>query len=97
MARKAGWLLVFVMSALADGPAPPPKEPARDAAKDRDLVVEICTYCHEFERVTRQRLGKDQWRGLIKGMVDEGAPVTDEEFSRIVNYLAKNFGENPGK
>jgi hypothetical protein len=25
-------------------------------------------------------------------MVSEGAPVTDEEFSLILDYLAKNFG-----
>jgi len=25
-------------------------------------------------------------------MISEGAPVTDEEFSLILDYLAKNFG-----
>jgi hypothetical protein len=28
-------------------------------------------------------------------MVSEGAPVTDEEFSLILDYLAKNFGPQP--
>ena len=61
-------------------------------AKARQLYEEICSYCHELDRVARQALTKDQWRGLIKGMIDEGAPVTDEEFSMIVDYLAEHFG-----
>jgi hypothetical protein len=43
-------------------------------------------------RVSRQALTREQWRGFIKGMVDEGAPVTDQEFSMIVDYLAEHFG-----
>ena len=66
------------------------------ADRGRELVLDVCTYCHELERVTRQRLSKEKWRDLIKGMISEGPPVTDEEFSSIVEYLAKNFGEkNP--
>ena len=58
----------------------------------RQLYVEICSYCHELERVSRQALTHEEWQGLIRGMVDEGAPVTNEEFSMIVDYLAENFG-----
>jgi mono/diheme cytochrome c family protein len=58
----------------------------------KELYEEVCSYCHELERVSRQSLTKEEWRGLIKGMVDEGAPVTDEEFGMIVDYLAKHFG-----
>ena len=65
----------------------------KDRAKE--LYVEVCSYCHELERVTRQALTREEWRGLIKGMVDEGAPVTSEEFSMIVDYLAEHFG--PGR
>jgi cytochrome c5 len=61
----------------------------------KQLYVEICSYCHELERVSRQALTREEWRGLIKGMVDEGAPVTTEEFSLIVDYLAEHFG--PGR
>jgi cytochrome c5 len=59
------------------------------------LYEEICSYCHELERIERQALTKEEWRGLIKGMVDEGAPVTNEEFSMIVDYLAEHFGPKP--
>ncbi len=67
----------------------------KDRAKElseKALYEEICSYCHELDRITRQALTREEWRGLIKGMVDEGAPVTDEEFSMIVDYLAEHFG-----
>ncbi len=61
----------------------------------RQLYEEICSYCHELERTARQALTREQWRGLIRGMVDEGAPVTDEEFSMILDYLVEHFGPKP--
>jgi cytochrome c5 len=63
--------------------------------KDRgkELVEDICSLCHEWQRIKDQHLSKDEWAGTIKGMIFEGAPVTDEEFNLIVDYLAKNFGK----
>ena len=61
--------------------------------RGRELVEDVCTYCHTLAKLTGQELSKEEWRDLIKGMIFEGAPVTDEEFSVIVDYLAKNFGK----
>ncbi len=61
--------------------------------RGRELVEDVCTYCHSLEKLNGQELSKEEWRDLIKGMIFEGAPVTDEEFSIIVDYLAKNFGK----
>lgn len=61
--------------------------------RGRELVEDVCTYCHTLVKLTGQELSKEEWRDLIKGMIFEGAPVTDEEFSVIVDYLAKNFGK----
>jgi|SRR5579862_2489748 len=60
--------------------------------KGKKLVEDICSLCHEWQRVKSQELMKEQWSGVIKGMISEGAPVTDEEFNLIVEYLAKNYG-----
>jgi cytochrome c5 len=60
--------------------------------RGKELVEEICSLCHEWERVKDHELTKEQWSGVIKGMIFEGAPVTDEEFKAIVDYLARNFG-----
>ena len=64
--------------------------------KARELFLDACTACHTLERVRRQRLDKEEWRHLIAGMLSEGVPLTDEETSWLVEYLAANFGpENP--
>jgi mono/diheme cytochrome c family protein len=64
--------------------------------KARTLFLDACTACHTLERIRNQRLGKDEWRHLIAGMLSEGVPLTDDEISLLVDYLAENFGpENP--
>lgn len=64
-------------------------------AKDRgrELVEDVCTYCHNLDRLRGQELSREEWRGLTKGMISEGAPVTDQELSMILDYLAKNYGK----
>lgn len=62
----------------------------------RTLFRDACTACHTLDRVRVQHLNKEEWRHLIAGMLSEGVPLTDEETSILVEYLAANFGpENP--
>ncbi len=64
--------------------------------KARALFLDACTACHTLDRVRVQHLSKDEWRHLIAGMLSEGVPLTDDETSLLVDYLAENFGrENP--
>lgn len=64
--------------------------------KARDLFLDACTACHTLERVRVQRLTKEEWRGVIAGMLSEGVPLTDDEMALLVDYLAANFGpDNP--
>ncbi len=58
----------------------------------RELFVDACTACHTLDRVRAQRMTKDEWRGTIAGMLSEGVPLTDEEMTLLVDYLAANFG-----
>ncbi len=64
--------------------------PAKD--RGRELVEDVCTYCHNLDRLRGQQLSREEWRGFTKGMISEGAPVTDEELSMILDYLAKHYG-----
>ncbi len=65
-------------------------EPANN--KGRKLVLEACTACHTLDRVRSQRLTGEEWRQTIAGMLSEGVPLTDDEVTLVVNYLARNFG-----
>jgi competence protein ComEA len=65
---------------------------AQPSDRGRELVEDVCTYCHNLDRLRGKELSRDEWRGLTKGMISEGAPVTDEEYSMILDYLVKNYG-----
>src|ERR1700676_630912 len=88
MIRRVGIGLVMVLSsAMASSP---------DSSKEqraRELFLDVCTSCHDLTRVKAQALSKEEWAGLIKGMVSEGAAVSDEEMGLIVDYLARHFGD----
>jgi cytochrome c5 len=63
-----------------------PKDPGKQ------LVEEVCSFCHGLAKLQGQEYTRDQWENVTKGMIFEGPPVTEEEFSLILDYLAKNFG-----
>jgi hypothetical protein len=65
---------------------------ARSEDRGRELVENVCTYCHNLDRLRGKGLSREEWRGVTKGMISEGAPVTDDELSTILDYLAKNYG-----
>jgi competence protein ComEA len=65
---------------------------AQSSDRGRELVEDVCTYCHNLDRLRGKELSREEWRGLTKGMISEGAPVTDEEYSMILDYLVKNYG-----
>lgn len=58
----------------------------------KQLVEEICSFCHGLAKLKGKSYSRDDWENVTKGMIFEGAPVTDEEYALILNYLAKNFG-----
>ena len=63
--------------------------------RGRELVEDVCTYCHNLDRLRGKELNREEWRALTKGMISEGAPVTDEEYSIILDYLVKNYRRKP--
>jgi len=81
------------MSILLTAPVRAASPPPEDRGKK--LVGEICSFCHSAARIKDHAYTRDEWSSVIKGMISEGAPVTDEEFSLILDYLAKNFGPPP--
>ena len=55
------------------------------------VVLNICTQCHDLERVRRTRLSAEGWAEVLQTMLNEGAPLTDQDFGAVLRYLARNF------
>ena len=60
----------------------------------KDLVTKVCTVCHDSARIISKKWSKEEWSDTVDKMAARGAMATDEEFERIVTYLAKNFAKD---
>jgi cytochrome c5 len=56
------------------------------------IVLNICTMCHDLTRIKRSRHTADEWEDVLSTMLNEGAPLSDDDFPIVLNYLAKSFG-----
>lgn len=77
------FLLSAATAALADDFPPGPDQP---------LVEKACTSCHLGTQVTSQHKTADQWADTVNEMIANGAEVGDDDYNKIVTYLAANFG-----
>jgi mono/diheme cytochrome c family protein len=57
----------------------------------RAIVLNICTMCHDLQRVRTHGGSVEDWFDLINAMIGEGAPLTDEQIPIVLKYLATNF------
>ena len=60
--------------------------------RGKDVVLNICTMCHDLTRIKRSRHTAEEWEDVLSTMLNEGAPLSDEDFPIVLNYLAKSFG-----
>jgi cytochrome c1 len=57
----------------------------------KELVLNICTQCHDLQRVRRERLRPEGWVEVLEAMLNEGAPLSEKDFPDVLRYLARNF------
>lgn len=57
----------------------------------RDVVMKVCTKCHDPSIAAEQAFDEKGWKDLVDQMASNGARGTDEEFAQIVAYLSKAF------
>ncbi len=55
------------------------------------ILLEICTQCHSLDRVKLRGSDREGWDELLMHMINEGAPLSDEDYPILLNYLARNF------
>ena len=57
----------------------------------KNIVLNICTMCHDLSRVRRNLATREDWEDKLGTMLNEGAPLSEQDFPIVLNYLAKNF------
>ena len=75
-----------LVSYLAEHHAPVPE------GQGKAILLNICTMCHDLGRIRLGRRSPEEWEETLVSMLNEGAPLSDENFAIVHQYLSKNFG-----
>jgi len=62
------------------------------AGEGKQILLEKCGVCHEAERPTRMYRDQEGWAELIDSMVRRGAVLSDEEKTKLRDYLFEHWG-----
>ncbi len=60
----------------------------------KETTQTICGSCHGAELVIGRQETRDTWAAIVDDMIQRGANGSEEEFYKVVDYLANNFGPN---
>ena len=84
-------LFIGSLSLQAQGAAGAPPLPE---GPGRSLVSMQCVNCHALDVALSKRGTAEEWRGILRTMVERGATITDADAAMIAAYLGQNFGPN---
>jgi len=57
----------------------------------KEILLNTCTQCHDLKRIRRQGRTPEAWLEVLDAMLNEGAPLSEQELPVILRYLARNF------
>ncbi len=60
--------------------------------RGKEILLNICTMCHDLGRIRLGHRSPEEWEETLVSMLNEGAPLSEEQFPIIPAYLSKNFG-----
>ena len=58
----------------------------------KQILLNTCTMCHDLSRIKNGRRSPEEWEETLLAMLNEGAPVSDEQLPIIHEYLSRHFG-----
>ena len=58
----------------------------------KPILLNICTQCHNLQRIKNGRRSPEEWEETLLAMLNEGAPVSDDQLPVIHAYLSRHFG-----
>ena len=56
------------------------------------IVLNVCTMCHDLTRIRRGHRSAEEWEETLNSMLNEGAPLSDDQFPIVHAYLSRHFG-----
>jgi cytochrome c5 len=56
------------------------------------IVLNVCTMCHDLSRIKRGHRSAEEWEETLNSMLNEGAPLSDDQFPIVHAYLSRHFG-----
>lgn len=83
--------LVFAAVALAPVLAQDGLPPGPGMAE----TMKGCGGCHGISQILAEKRSAEEWSTTVLTMVNFGAPVSEDEFPKVVTYLATYFGTSP--
>ena len=89
--RTAVFLISLGLGAVALAGAGMAQDVQLPEGPGKDKLMGACMACHGLEQVTGQQKSKEQWTKTIEQMIANGATLTDEDSTVIVDYLSKHF------
>ena len=60
--------------------------------RGKAIVLNVCTMCHDLTRIRRGHRSPEEWEETLNAMLNEGAPLGDDQFPIVHAYLSRNFG-----
>ena len=57
------------------------------------IVLNVCTMCHDLTRIRRGHRSAEEWEETLNSMLNEGAPLSDDQFPIVHAYLSRHFGQ----
>jgi len=57
----------------------------------KQILLNTCTMCHDLGRIKVARRSAEEWEETLISMLNEGAPLSEEQFPVIHGYLSKHF------
>lgn len=61
------------------------------AGEGHDAVAQACVQCHGAELITGTGKSREEWTTTVSTMISNGASVSEADFPKVVDYLAKNY------
>jgi cytochrome c5 len=58
----------------------------------KPILLNTCTMCHNLNRIKNGRRSPEEWEETLLAMLNEGAPVSDEQLPVIHSYLSRHYG-----